>query len=149
MFKEAAQFYQIALDNAGYKFVLKYNPQEQNSKRKKRRQRKITWFNPPFSKNVATNIGKEFFRLMEKCFPPGHILNPIINKNTVKLSYSCLQNMGSVISSKNKKLLKSGHNLPPLCTCGQDSCPVDGKCTQENVIYQAKIKLKTMTFLII
>ena len=28
---------------------------------KNTRTRKITWFNPPFSMNVATNIGKNFF----------------------------------------------------------------------------------------
>ena len=140
VFNEAATQYQRGLNDAGYNYKLKFSPPDQNPKRIHQRSRNITWFNPPFSKNISTNIGKEFFNLLSKCFPPRHILNPIINKNTVKLSYSCLPNMGTVISSKNKKLLLEGQNLPPPCTCEQDQCPVDGKCTQKNVIYQATLE---------
>ena len=32
----------------------------------------------------------------------GHILHKIFNKNTVKISYSCMKNINSVISSHNK-----------------------------------------------
>ena len=35
---------------------LKKKKKENNNKK---RRRKITWFNPPYSKNVATNIGKK------------------------------------------------------------------------------------------
>ena len=47
-----------------------------------------------------------FFKLMEKHFPENHVLRPIINKNCVKLSYSCLPNVSRIISSHNKKVLK-------------------------------------------
>ena len=106
VFNEAAPQYQNALKNSGYNFELKFNPPTQNSRRNKPRSRNIVWFNPPFSKNIATNIGQEFFKLLERCFPPDHILRPIINKNTVKLSYSCLPNMGDVMNSKNKSLIR-------------------------------------------
>ena len=36
---------------------------------KKVRQRKIIWFNPPYSVNVETNIGKTFLKLIDKHFP--------------------------------------------------------------------------------
>ena len=37
-------------------------PEERNNEKRKRRL-KIIWFNPPYSKNVKTNIGKIFFKL--------------------------------------------------------------------------------------
>ena len=67
--------------------------------------RNITWFNPPFSNNVATNIGKEFFSLLAKHFPPSNRLHKIINKQNVKLSYSCLPNMRGIIANHNKRVL--------------------------------------------
>ena len=32
-------------------------------------QRNIIWFNPPYSMNVQTNIGREFLNLVSKHFP--------------------------------------------------------------------------------
>ncbi|GFR96687.1 hypothetical protein ElyMa_006304500 [Elysia marginata] len=57
------------------------NTARENKKKEKRtRQRKIPWFNPPFSKNVATNIAKTFFTLINTCFPPDNKLHKIIMK---------------------------------------------------------------------
>ena len=65
------------------------------------------WFNPPFSSNIKTNIGKKFFAILQKHFPPGSDLAKLFNKGTVKLSYSCMPAMKSVISAHNKKILAS------------------------------------------
>ena len=35
----------------------------------KYRKRNIIWFNPPYSMNVQTNIGREFLNLVGKHFP--------------------------------------------------------------------------------
>ena len=35
----------------------------------RKRNRNIIWFNPPFSKNVATKIGRYFLNLLGKHFP--------------------------------------------------------------------------------
>ena len=40
-----------------------------NPRTSKQRNRNIVWFNPPFSKNVATKIGRYFLNLIDKCFP--------------------------------------------------------------------------------
>ncbi|GFR76768.1 hypothetical protein ElyMa_000491000 [Elysia marginata] len=69
------------------------NEETKETKTTNRRKRRITWFNPPCSKNVSSNIGKKFFDLLNSCFPPNHKLHKIINKNTVKLSYSCTPNI--------------------------------------------------------
>ena len=65
------------------------------------RTRNITWFIPPFSKNVKTNVGKKFLNLLYNHFPSTNPLSKIFNRNSVKVSYSCMQNMRSVINKPN------------------------------------------------
>ncbi len=57
--------------------------------------------------NVATNIGREFLQILSRNFPANHKYHKIFNKNTVKISYSCMPNMNSVIKSHNSKLLEN------------------------------------------
>ena len=40
-----------------------------SSKQNRKMRRNIFWFNPPFSQNVKTNIGKMFLKLIRKHFP--------------------------------------------------------------------------------
>ena len=109
----------------------------------KRRRRKITWFNPAYSKNVITNIGKKFFNLLSMCFPPENKLYKITNNNTIKLSCSCMNNIHQIITSHNKTVLsneKSEAEQTRQCNCrNKTSCPLQGKCLQKGVIYQATI----------
>ena len=102
VFDEAIPPYQKALDESGYKHKLTYNPQP---KHKRNRQRKIIWYNPPWNANVKTNLGRKFLNIIDRCFPKGHPLHKILNKHTLKLSYSCMPNIKSIISSHNKALL--------------------------------------------
>ena len=144
MFNEIAPHYQQALQKSGYNFNLTYAPQPPQETRRKNRQRKIIYYNPPYTKNLTTNIGKEFFKLMEKHFPANHVLRPIINKNCVKISYSCLPNMSKIISSHNHKILKDQIVEPDPCTCNPpDSCPVEGNCGTKGIVYQAKVTTQT------
>ena len=71
---------------------LKYTPpnHEQNNARRKR-QRKIIWFNPPFNLDVSTNVAIIFLNLIEKHFPRSTKLQKISNKNIDKVNYSCTQ----------------------------------------------------------
>ena len=60
-------------------------------------QRKIIWFNPPLNLNVPTNVADIFLDLIEKHFPRSNKLHKILKKNTVKVNYSCTQNMTQII----------------------------------------------------
>ena len=62
--------YENALKQSGYtNNNLKYQqPITSNTKQKCRRM--IVWFNPPFSRNVSTNVAKKFLQLLGKHFPP-------------------------------------------------------------------------------
>ena len=103
VFDEAIPPYQKALVESGYKHKLTYN---QQPKRKRNCQRKIIWYNPPWNANIKTNLGRKFLNIIYRCFPIGQPLHKILfNKHTLKLSYSCMPNMKSIISSHNKALL--------------------------------------------
>ena len=116
------------------------------STRKKSRKRKVTWFNPPFSVDVDTDVGREFLKLVDMHFPPGHTLHPILNRSTVKVSYRCLPNMGAQIAKHNQKVLKNSKvktvKAPPECNCQKSkvqNCPLSGACNQDGVVYQATV----------
>ena len=107
--------YQVALQKNGFIEQIKSNTsdkyRETNTEEKKRRKRKINWFNPPNSMNVRTSIGKTFLKLMKKYFPHGNPLQKIFNKNKFKVSYSGMCNMTSVILSHNPTFLNPDVSL--------------------------------------
>ena len=72
--------------NYNGKFKFPTNKGKDTTSKVEKWQRKVIWFNPPFSKNVRTNVGRDFVRLINKHFPES-LLHKIFNKNTVKLSY--------------------------------------------------------------
>ena len=142
--------YQKALTESGYDHKLTCNPpQEKALKNKRKRTRNITWYNPPFNSNVRTNLGRKFLHIVDKCFPKNHPLHKIFNRHTLKLSYSCMPNMKSVISSHNKYVLSNFNSptqQPDTCNCRKKpDCPLEGKCLQSNVIYQATVTTATTT----
>ena len=143
-FNRAAQDYNGALKKSGYKEGLIYsaNPKE----RRRTRKRDIIWFNPPFNLGVKSNIGKEFFRLLAKHFPGHHRYHQLFNKNTVKLSYSCMPNMESVLRSHNNQV-QNKNNSPEavagvtrMCSCRTKSdCPLNGECLKSCIVYKATV----------
>ena len=103
VFNEAATPYQEALYRSGYTYKLEFKPpQIRASSQSRNRSRKIIWFNPPYNKNVKSNIGREFLHLIDKCFPVDHKLRKIFNRNTLKLSYSCMPNVQQIIDGRKK-----------------------------------------------
>ena len=139
IFNQSKQYYQDALTKSGYNHVLKYKPAAE--KRRRTRQRKIIWFNPPYSKVVVTNVGSKFLSLIQKHFPPHHKLRKLFNKNNVKISYGCMPNIGATINAHNKKILKESSILERgKCNCARkERCPLNGECLTKCLVYKAKI----------
>ena len=82
--------YHKALSDSGYTETLEFAQNRQtNSKGRKLRKRHILWYNPPYNSSVRTDLGRNFLGLIEKHFPKDHRLHKIMNRNNVKLSYSC------------------------------------------------------------
>jgi hypothetical protein len=145
IFDSSIHIYKEVLVKSGYKNDLNYmEPENQvdsntGTNERRKRKRKIIWFNPPFSTSVKTNIGKIFFRLLKKHFHTGHPMHRIYNKNTVKISYSCMRNMESIISSHNKNIL-----YPKTksfgCNCrAKAECPLRGSCLTPQIVYRADV----------
>ena len=150
VFKQACPPYQEALEKSGYDFQLKFSPIDQPEQKSRRRQRKITWFNPPYSKDVQTNIGEKFLKLVDKNFPPGHPLAKLINRNTIKISYRCMPNMKMAISRHNHKVQKAVEEqvqAEPGCNCNGrcGPCPLQGGCLVESVVYKATVEQQDST----
>ena len=95
---------------------------------------------------MATNIGRKSLYIVDTSFPVGNPLRKIFNRNTFKLSYSCMPNMQANITSHNKAVLaktnksESTTTQKKTCNCRKkESCPLSGKCLTESVVYQATV----------
>ena len=139
MFYETTPHYEQRLASYGNNEKLtdqqKGENNENNKNFGKNRKRNIIWFSPPYSKSLKTNIGKYFFRLLNKDFPPAHKRYKIFNKNTLKLRH-------------NKKILEStSPSKTRLCNClKKENCPMRGACLTENVLYYARISYDDKTY---
>ena len=64
-------------------------------------------------------------------------MHKIFNKNTVRISYSCINNISSILSTHNKNILNPKQTSFG-CNCrNKDICPLDGECLTPNIIYRA------------
>ena len=71
----------------------------------------------------------------------------------MKIGYSCLRNMKKHIDIHNRKLLSKHWNKDAQdkrsCNCRRpEDCPVEGKCLEESVVYEADVLSKhgTMSY---
>ena len=156
VFKNAKPEYEKALQDAGHQTRMIYAPKcantdmgqqqrdqqkEEQSQRQRGRRRNVMWFNPPYSQNVRMDIGRKFIQLINKHFPKENQLNKIFNRNTLKISYSCMDNMEKIIKAHNNSIINTDLGREPdACNCRRkEDCPLPGKCTTKNVVYEAKV----------
>ena len=150
IFNESVAEYNAALKKSGYKEDVKYKQKEPTTTKRKARKRKIVWYNPPFNASITVNLGKQFLILIDKHFPKEKPrpdkLEKIINRHTLKLSYSCMPNMKTIIAGHNAKILrktgKKKEDDPKGCNCQKSkkaNCPIPGRCKEEALVYKATI----------
>lgn len=139
-FDKAKEGYNRALKESGFTQNIQY---AKKTPIKLQRRRNITWYNPPFNALVKTNVGRTFLSLLNKHFNKEHWFHKIFNKNTVKLSYSCMPSIERLISKHNKRVLgeSSPRNQPAAkCNCRVPSdCPLSGLCLESAIIYKAEV----------
>ena len=95
---------------------------------------------PTFQVKRKKNVAKMFLQLIDTYFPPTNKLHKTFNRNTVKVSYSCTQNVSQIIKGHNKKVsqIKRHHQLE--CNCRiKTECPLNGDCRKEDVIYKCTV----------
>ena len=106
--------YKEPLKRSGYSNIGLWFHQSSTSPVKRQRHRNIIWFNPPNSRAVITNVAKKFLQLIDLRFAPLSKSHKIVNRNNVKVSYCCTQNVGNIIKSHNKKLINSSNHHEQL-----------------------------------
>ena len=143
--------YANALKESGYSEGLKYlaHRKMEVKDNKRTRQQKGIWFNPRNSRNVKTNIGYNFLRLVDKHFPKGstcHVTQDLQSEQPKLVSYSCMQNVATIISQHNNKVRRnqqqsrSDRGETRKCNCRiKDQCPFEGECLTDNVVYKAVV----------
>ena len=146
VFDNSVKDYQDTLKISGHNQKLKFEPPTDFSTKKKNRKRGATYFNLPYSLSLKTDIGKEFLQLLDRAFPRNNPLHKLFNRQTVKISYKCMPNMAQAVSRHNVKVLKEPQVQPPVqlqpgCNCrnGPTTCPVQGKCLTDSVVYRATV----------
>ena len=146
VFQEAAPLYNNALKESGYTENVEYVECRKNKGpvSKRNRARRVTWFNPPYSKNVLTRIGQKFLKLIDKHFPVGSKLRKVFNRNTVKVSYCCMPSMGCIIKQHNARVRETereGGEQPKRCNCRTpERCPLNGHCLTSKIVYKATVE---------
>ena len=134
------QVFEKALRESDYKNVSLIYTDKKHIKQKRNRSRNIIWFNPPFNKNVSTNVAKRFLNLIDQHFPKSNKLPPICNRNTIKVSYSCTQNISSMIKSQNKNVINKDVKELKSCNCRvKCECPLNGQCQVTDIIYKCTV----------
>ena len=88
------------------------------------------------------------FSSIDKHFPPSSCLRKIFNHNSVKVSYSCMDNSKSIISKHNTRILSSPKSTTQTtsstnsatCNCNNSNeCPLQKKCLLDCIVYKAEV----------
>ena len=121
----------------GHFSSLSYNNSNTRNGRRNRN-RKVIWFNSPYSQNVKTTIGKLFINLLRKHFPTNNKYHKIFNLNTLKLYYCCTTNVRNLIKQYNSKVLnKSNDNNNRKCNCiSKPNCTLNDESLTQYLVYK-------------
>ena len=102
--------------------------------------------NPLFTQTVKTNVAQLFLRLLDKHFPKSHLLHKIFNRITIKVSYSCRNNVSQIIKQHNRNVSNKKEKETNPCNCrNKNDCPLNGNCKVQSVIYKCTVSA-TQTF---
>ena len=78
--------------------------------------------------------------MIDQHFPKSNKLHAIFNRNTVKVSCSCTQNISSMIKSHNKKVINKDVKELKSYNCRVKSeCPLNGQCRVTDIIYKCTV----------
>ena len=100
----------------------------QLQKNKKHRSRKIIFLIFRFDNSVKAKIDKEFLN-----FHKDNDLQKIFNKGTIRLWYSCMHNINSIINSHNHKLLRCNNTTKTCNFRNETICHFNGECLFKGV----------------
>ena len=137
IFNASKYEYETALRNSGYQENEVIFNKKKHRKKKRNRNQNIIWFNPPFSRNVTTNVAKRFLSLLEIGFSKSNKLHQLFNRNTVNVSYYCTKDLSNIIKTHTKKGTNEKITPRDQCNCKKkNDCSLDGNCQTSHIIYK-------------
>ena len=74
------------------------------------------------------SLKKTFLQLLSKNFPKDHEMHKVFNKNTLKISYTFMNNISSILSTHNKGILNPKQTSFGCSRRNKDHCPLDSEC---------------------
>ena len=141
-FNHVKHYYEDQLKSCGYNEPFSFMNETPANNRNKTRKRNILWFNPSYSQSVKSNVEKIFLKLVRSHFQKTHRFHKIFNKNNVKVSDSCMNNMTQIIKSHNSKIFNNNNiiNENPGCNCRRNAgYPLDNQCLSCSLVYKASV----------
>ena len=120
VFNHSKKFFNNAHSSSGFDHEIKFQPLTENKDRSRNKNRGwkiVWWFNPQYSCNVATNIGKKFLLLLDKHFPKVHKWSKVFNLNNVKVCCSSMPSFASIINAYNKNILNENIAKATCTSC--------------------------------
>jgi hypothetical protein len=148
-FDYESNVYEAALHKSNYNGKLEYSPDNPptTTTQKRKRQRNIIWFNPSSSKNVRSNIARDFLQLIDKHFPKANPLHEIFNRNSIKVSYTAAWKVLEVLfQTKQARPMARAEPIESpskFCDCQIPcECQLQKKCLTKGRVYKAVIKTK-------
>ena len=140
IFNFAKVEYENNLENSWYHSINLNHTKTRKIKPKNNRSQSIIWFNPLYSQSVITNVAKCFLKLLDHHFPKSNKLHKVFNRNTVKVTYSCTENISSIINSHTKKLMKNNAANTKPCNCRTKSTyPLNDQCQTQDIVYKCTV----------
>ena len=101
---------------------------------------------PPAEPGSPGPLLRHCLKLVQFHFPKQHPFHKLFNRNTIKVSYSCMPNLDALVSSQNKSKLQKDADAEQKiqqerqCNCRDKSrCPLENRCLTKTVVYQATI----------
>ena len=82
------------------------------------------------------------------CSFQNHRYNKIFNKNNIKVSYSCTDNLQTIIKKHNRKILETSKTPSTENNCNRrekNHCPLKNNCLTSSVVYNANITTESDT----
>ena len=84
-------------------------------------------------------IGKFILQLIKKHFPKEHKFHKIFNRNTLKLSYSCMPSIKTKINAHNREILRNtpSKNAKHCKYQQKENRSMNSDCLKESSVYYA------------
>ena len=91
-------------------------------------------------KSVSTNVAKTFLQLVTNHFSRRQKLHKIFNRNTVKVSYSCMNNRLKKSKGHKYQVTSTARDQTSKCNCRKRSeYPMEGNGQVNDIVYKCDL----------